>query len=143
MVLGILLADPNKQIPREDRSWRWAQHTTPATRRWAQHILTADHREESLVYEHEGELVLVYASVPARAHELDCWNWALPPRWRPGAAPATAETRTLATRLAQQRSTPRSSVSPRRRSWTSTSSIMRMPSSTHGYAGRRSWTRAC
>ncbi len=106
VVLGILLADPDEQDPREDRSWRWAQHTTPATRRWAQHVLAADHREESLVYEHEGELVLVYASVPARAHELELLELGFTPALATWRAPATAETRTLATRLAQQRSTP-------------------------------------
>jgi hypothetical protein len=49
VVLGMLLADPDQQDAREDRSWRWPAETRPATRRWAQHVLAADTRHESLV----------------------------------------------------------------------------------------------
>jgi|JI6StandDraft_1071083.scaffolds.fasta_scaffold00344_16 hypothetical protein len=102
VVLGLLLADPDEQDPREDRSWRWPAQTTPATRRWAQHVVAADHREESLVYEHDGELVLVWASVPARAHELALLELGFTPALATWRAPATTETRTLAAKLIQQ-----------------------------------------
>ena len=102
IVLGTLLADPDAQDPREDRSWRWPAQTTPATRRWAQHVLAADHREESQIYEHDGELVLVWASVPARTHELALLELGFTPALATWRAPATTETRTLATKLVQQ-----------------------------------------
>jgi len=103
IVLGLLLADPDEQDPREDRSWRWPAHTTPATRRWAQHVLAADHREENLVYEHDGELVLVWSFVPPRPHELALLDLGFTPAMATWRAPATAETRTLADKLAGQR----------------------------------------
>lgn len=103
VVLGILLADPDEQDPREDRSWRWAAHTTAATRRWAQHVLAADHHQENLVYEHGGEVVLVWSFVPPRAHELALLEMGFTPAMATWRAPATAETRTLAAKLAQQR----------------------------------------
>jgi hypothetical protein len=103
IVLGVLQADPDEQDPREDRGWRWAAHTTPATRRWAQHVLAADHREENLVYEHDGELVLVWSFVPPRAHELALLDLGFTPAMATWRAPATAETRTLADKLVGQR----------------------------------------
>jgi len=106
IVLGMLLTDPDEQDPRDDRSWRWAEHTNPATRRWAQHVLAADHREETLVYEHDGEIVLVWAFVPARAHELALLEAGFTPALATWRAPATPETRTLAAQMARHRPSP-------------------------------------
>ncbi len=70
IVLGRFLADADRQDARDDRSWRWPADTKSTTRRWAQHVLAADARRESLVYEHDGEIVLIWAFIPGRAQEL-------------------------------------------------------------------------
>jgi hypothetical protein len=87
---------------REDRSWRWPAGTNPATRRWAQHVLAADSRSENLVYEHGGELVLVWAFIPGRAQELALLEAGFTPALATWRAPATPETRTLAAQLAKR-----------------------------------------
>ncbi len=102
VALGILLADPDDQDPRDDRSWRWPASTNPATRRWAQHVLAADSRTESLVYEHDGELVLVWAFIPGRAAELALLEAGFTPALATWRAPTTPETRTLAAQMAKR-----------------------------------------
>jgi len=99
VVLGTLLADPDQQDAREDRSWRWPAETRPATRRWAQHVLAADTRHESLVYEQDGELVLVWAFIPGRAQELALLEAGFTPALATWRAPATIETRSLAAQM--------------------------------------------
>jgi hypothetical protein len=102
VVLGTLLADPDQQDAREDRSWRWPAETRPATRRWAQHVLAADTRHESLAYEHEGELVLVWAFIPGRVQELALLEAGFTPALATWRAPATPETRTLVAQMAKR-----------------------------------------
>ena len=106
VVLGMLLAEPDQQDSRDDRSWRWPAGTNPATRHWAQHVLAADARSESLVYEHDGELVLVWAFIPPRAYELALLEAGFTPALATWRAPATHETRTLAAQMAKHRASP-------------------------------------
>jgi hypothetical protein len=102
VVLGMLRADPDEQDARDDHSWRWPAETRPATRRWTQHVLTADTRHESLVYEHDGELVLVWAFIPGRVQEMALLEAGFTPALATWRAPATPETRTLAAQMARR-----------------------------------------
>lgn len=102
IVLGMLRADPDQQDSRDDRSWQWPAETRPATQRWAQHVLAADARSENLVYEHDGELVLVWAFIPGRAHELALLEAGFTPALATWRTPATPTTRMLAAQMAQR-----------------------------------------
>jgi len=105
--LGVCLADPDTQDPRDDRLWRWEATTKPGTRIWAQHVLAADAAvvrsagPRSLVYEHADEVVLVWGFIPARADELALLAAGFRPALATWRAPATAETRRLAGRMAE------------------------------------------
>ena len=105
--LGVCLADPDTQDPRDDRLWRWEATTKPGTRIWAQHVLAADAAvvrsagPRSLVYEHAGEVVLVWGFIPARADELALLAAGFRPALATWRAPATAEVRRLAGRMAE------------------------------------------
>jgi len=105
--LGLCLADPDEQDPRDDSLWRWQTSTRPATRIWARHVLALHAAVRtaagppSLVYEHAGEVVLVWGFIPARADELALLAAGFRPALATWRAPATAEARELAERMAR------------------------------------------
>jgi hypothetical protein len=105
--LGICLADPDAQDPRDDRLWRWEATTKPRTRIWAQHVMAVDAAvvrsagPRSLVYEHEGEVVLVWGFIPAREDELALLAAGFRPALATWRAPATGEARKMAEHKAQ------------------------------------------
>jgi hypothetical protein len=107
IVLGTCLHDPDAQDPRDDRFWRWEATTKPGARIWAQHVMAVDAAAvraagaRSLVYEHGGEVVLVWGFIPSRADELELLAAGFRPALATWRAPATAETRRLATSKAQ------------------------------------------
>jgi hypothetical protein len=110
--LGLCVADPDEQDPRDDRFWRWESTTKPATRIWAQHVMAVDARVEnpkrrtnggptSLTYAHDGEVVLLWGFVPARADELALLAAGFRPSLATWRAPATADSRDVAARMAR------------------------------------------
>lgn len=105
--LGLCLADPDTQDPRDDHLWRWQASTRPATRIWARHVLALHAavrtaaEPPSLVYEHADEVVLVWGFIPARADELDLLAAGFRPALATWRAPATAGARELAERMAR------------------------------------------
>ena len=107
IVLGTCLHDPDAQDPRDDRFWRWEATTKPGARIWAQHVMAVDAAAvraagaRSLVYEHGGEVVLVWGFIPSRTDELELLAGGFRPALATWRAPATAETRRLATSKAQ------------------------------------------
>jgi hypothetical protein len=107
IVLGTCLHDPDAEDPRDDRFWRWEATTKPRARIWAQHVMAVDAAAvraagaRSLVYEHGGEVVLVWGFIPSRADELELLAAGFRPALATWRAPATAETRRLATSKAQ------------------------------------------
>jgi len=101
--LGVMLRD---QDPLADESWRWEVDTKPATRRWAQHVLAASVRGQNMVYEHDGEVVLVWAFIPARADELALLASGFTPAMASWRALATGVSRELAAQMAARRPGP-------------------------------------
>ena len=107
IALGTCLHDPDAQDPRDDRFWRWEATTKPGARIWAQHVMAVDATAvraagaRSLVYEHGGEVVLVWGFIPSRADELALLAAGFRPALATWRASATAETRRLAASMAQ------------------------------------------
>lgn len=99
--LGLLLQG---QDPLADESWRWGDERKPATRRWAQHVLAASVHGRNIVYEHDDEVVLVWAFIPARADELVLLSTGFTPAMASWRAPANPVTRALAAEMAACRS---------------------------------------
>jgi hypothetical protein len=157
--LGLCVADPDEQDPRDDRFWRWESTTKPATRIWAQHVMAVDARVEnpkrrtnggptSLTYAHDGEVVLLWGFVPARADELALLAAGFRPSLATWRAPATADSRDVAARMARvapvidriTRAEP--DDPPRPPSPRCSRTNMANGFNMHGCAGRRSWARA-
>jgi hypothetical protein len=96
VALGTLL---DETAPLEDSSWRWLDSTIPKTRRWVQHVVAACAQNETLVYEHDGEIILVWAFIPSRDHELDLLEAGFKGALATWRAPATLLTRTMALQM--------------------------------------------
>jgi hypothetical protein len=107
ITLGTCSHDPDTEDPRDDRFWRWEATTKPGARVWAQHVMAVEAAAvraagpRSVVYEHGGEVVLVWGFIPSRADELELLAGGFRPALATWRAPTTAETRSLAASKAQ------------------------------------------
>lgn len=98
--LGLSSADPDSQDVLDEQFWRWMPSTSPATQIWLRHAYAAHVRQQALVYEHDGEVVLVWPKIPPLAFELELMDEGFSPALATWRAPATMQTRAVARRLA-------------------------------------------
>ena len=99
VVLGLSTADPDSQDVLDEQLWRFAPVTNPTTRIWLRHAYTAHVRQEAMIYEHDGEVVLIWPKIPPLAVELELLDEGFTPALATWRAPATMQTRAVARRL--------------------------------------------
>ncbi len=102
--LGVMTADPDGPDGtrvRDDKFWRWEAKIQPATRIWARHVLAAEISGKSSSYDHEGQIVLVWANLPALEHEIELLQGGFSPALATWRAPNTTAARALASRMEQ------------------------------------------
>ena len=100
IVLGLSTADPDSQDVLDEKFWRWPPTTSPATQIWLRHAYAAHVRQQALIYEIDGEVVLVWSKIPPLAFELELLDEGFSPALATWRAPATIQTRATARRLA-------------------------------------------
>jgi hypothetical protein len=100
IVLGLSTVDPDSQDVLDEQLWRWPATTSLATQIWLRHAYAAHVRQQALVYEHDGDVVLVLPKIPPLAFELELLDEGFTPALATWRAPATTQTRAVARRLA-------------------------------------------